>query len=59
MDEADRADTIDNLQQSDKWVIWKSKDKWSVSLKEKGFHQLLYLKKDILDECWGSKIKGW
>jgi hypothetical protein len=59
MDEEDRADTIDNLKQSDKLVIWKSKDKWSASLKDKGFHQLLYLKKDILDDCWGSKIKGW
>jgi len=59
MDEEDRADTIDNLQQSDKWVIWKSKDKWSTSLQNKGFHQLLHLKEDTLDECWGSKIKGW
>jgi len=59
MDEEDRADTIDNLKQSDKWVIWKSKDRWSASLKDEGFHQLLYLQKDIQDECWGSKIKGW
>ena len=32
MDKEDRADTIDILKQSDKWVIWKSKDKWSSSL---------------------------
>jgi len=54
MAEADREDTIDNLKESENWVIWKSKDKLSTSLKDKGFHQLLYLKKDILDECWGS-----
>ena len=23
------------------------------------FHQLLYIKKDIQEECWGSKMKGW
>ena len=23
------------------------------------FHQLLYIKKDIQEDCWGSKIKGW
>ena len=27
MDEEDRADTIDSLNQSDNWVIWKSKDR--------------------------------
>jgi hypothetical protein len=59
MDEEDRADTVDILMQSDEWVIWKSKDKSSVSLTETDFHQLLYIKKDIQDECWGSKIKGW
>ena len=32
MDEADRTDTIEILKQSDEWVIWKSKDKWSVPL---------------------------
>ena len=59
MDEDDRTDTIDILRQSDEWVIWKSKDKWSTSLKTAGFHQLLYINKDIQEECWGSKIKGW
>jgi hypothetical protein len=24
-----------------------------------GFHQLLYIKKDTQEDCWGSKIKGW
>ena len=38
MDEEDRADTIDILKQSDRWVIWKSKDKWSASLTEPDFH---------------------
>ena len=58
MDEEDRADTIDSLKQSGKWVIWKSKDRGSATLKDAGFHQLLHIPKDIRDECWGSKIKG-
>ena len=59
MDEEDRADTIDNLKQSDNWVIWKSKDRWAASLQKAGFYQLLHIQKDIRGECWGSKIKGW
>ena len=59
MDEEDRADTIDRLKPSIKWVIWKSKDRWSDNLKGVGFHQLLYIQRDTRDECWGSKIKGW
>ena len=59
MDEEDRKDTIDTLQQSDEWVIWKSKDKWSTTLKAADVHQLLYIKKDTQEDCWGSKIKGW
>ena len=59
MDEKDRADTIEILKQTDEWVIWKTKDKWSVSLTVAVLHQLLYIKKDIQEECWGSKIKGW
>ena len=51
MDEEDRADTKDILKKSDKWVIWKSKDKWSVSLTETDFHQLLYIQKDTKEEC--------
>ncbi len=59
MDEEDREDTMDTLKQSDEWVIWKSKDKWTTLLQAAGFHQLLYIKKDIQEDCWGSKIKGW
>ena len=59
MDEKDRTDTMNSLDQSDRWVIWKSKDKWSVSLKKAGFHQLLHIHQDTQDECWGFKIKGW
>ena len=59
MDEENREDTMTTLQQLDEWVIWKSKDKWSPLLKAAGFHQLLYIKKDTQEDCWGSKIKGW
>ena len=47
MDEEDRTGTIEILKESDEWVTWKSKDKWSASLTAAGFHQLLYIKKDI------------
>ena len=43
MDEQDREDTMDRLKQTDKWVIWKSEDKWSTSLQAAGFHQLLHI----------------
>ena len=59
MDEEGRTDTMNSLDQSDKWIMWKTKDKWSVSLKNTGFHQLLYIHQDIQDGCWGFKIKGW
>jgi hypothetical protein len=42
MDEDDRTDTMDSVDQSDRWVIWKSKNKWSVSLKNTVF-QLLHI----------------
>ena len=56
MDEENRKDTIDILQQSDEWIIWKSKDTWSALLKTAGFHQLLYIRKDIQEEFCGFKI---
>ena len=59
MEEEDREDTMTTLKQLDEWVIWKSKDKWTTLLKAADFHQLLYIKKDIEEDCWGSKIKGW
>ena len=57
MDEEDRKDTVDTLQQSDEWVIWKSKDKWSTTLKAADFHQLLYIKKDTQEDCWDPRSK--
>ena len=59
MGEEDRTDIMDNLDQSNKWVIWKSKDHQDVSLKDSDFHKLLHIHEDIQDECWGFKIKGW
>jgi hypothetical protein len=59
MDEQDREDTMDRLKQTDKWVIWKSEDKWSTSLQAAGFHQLLHIHQYIQDECYGFKSKGW
>ena len=59
MDEEDRENTMDSLKQTDKWVIWNTKDKWSTFLKKTGFYQLLHIHQDIQDECWGFKFKGW
>ena len=56
MDEEDRADTIDNLKQSDNWVIWKSKDRWSVSLQKEGFYQLLHIQKRVPPEAQNAII---
>ena len=57
MDEEDRENTTHTLGQHDSWIAWKCKDKkWSNSLKTAGYHQLLCIKQDIQDECWGSKI---
>jgi hypothetical protein len=53
MDDQDRDDTMDSLKQTNKWVIWKTKDKWSTSLQASGFHQLLHIHQDTQDECRG------
>jgi hypothetical protein len=56
----DRINSLETLREKDNWVVWKTKDdKWTQELRRKGFHQLLNLKKDTRDECWGNKIKGW
>jgi hypothetical protein len=59
LEDEDREDTIDILKQTYKRVTWKTKDKWSTSLKKAGFYQLLHIHQDIQDECWGFKFKGW
>jgi hypothetical protein len=51
MDEGDREDTIEILNQTDERVIWKTKDKWSVFMTVDDFHQLLYIKEDIQENC--------
>jgi hypothetical protein len=57
IDEEDRTDTMNSLDQSDRWVIWKSKDKWSVSLKNAGFHQLLHIQQDIKNRTGATSVK--
>jgi hypothetical protein len=60
MDDQDRENTIASLIQTDKWVIWKTKDgKWSHTLKEAGFHQLLTIDNETQETCSGFKITGW
>ena len=60
MGDEDRLSSLETLREKDNWVVWKTKDdKWTQELRRKGFHQLLTLKKDTRDDCWGNKIKGW
>jgi hypothetical protein len=60
MGDEDRLNSVETLREKDNWVVWKTKDdKWTQELRGKGFHQLLNLTKDIRDDCWGNKIKGW
>ena len=50
MDEQDRSDTMDILKQTDKWVIWKSKDKWATSMQSPGVHQLLHIHLRVMQD---------
>ncbi len=60
MDDEDRCNSMETLREKDNWVVWKTKDdEWTQELRRKGFHQLLNLRKDTRDDCWGNKIKGW
>jgi hypothetical protein len=60
MGDEDRRNSLETLREKDNWVVWKMKDdKWTQELRREGFHQLLNLKKDTRDDCWGNKIKGW
>jgi hypothetical protein len=53
MDDQDRENTMTSLNQTHKWVIWKTKNgKWSHT-------QLLTIDKETQDTCCGFKIKGW
>ena len=60
MDDQDRQNTMEALKESTEWTIWKTKDKrWTLLLRQAGYHQLLDIHKNKQSECWGFKIKGW
>lgn len=60
MDEQDRSDSLAILQNTEQWVVWKTKDKeWSRTLKNEGFHQILSFNKEEKEDFSGFKIKGW
>lgn len=46
--------------QTDKWVIWKTKDNlWTQRLKNAGFHEVFSTDKATKATSCGFKIKGW
>ena len=60
MDDQDRQNTMDALEESTEWTIWKTKDKrWTPLLRQAGYPQLLDRHKNQQSDCWGFKIKGW
>ncbi len=60
MDDEDRQNSLTALQETENWVIWKTRDKtWTHTLRREDFHQLLSFNKDEKEDISGFKIKGW
>ena len=60
MDDHDKHDSMTTLQQTESWVVWKTKDKtWTHKLRREGFHQLLSFNKDEKENISGFEIQGW
>ena len=60
MDDLDQQTSWNTLQETENWVVWKTRDKtWTHTLKWQGFHQLLSFNQDEKENISGSKIKGW
>ena len=60
MDDQDEQTSITTLQETENWVVWKTRDKtWTHTLQQQDFHQLLSFHKDEKENITSSKIKGW
>lgn len=60
MDDQDKQSSITDLQETENWVVWKTRDKtWTHTLRREGSHQLLSFNKDEKENISGFKIKGW
>jgi hypothetical protein len=60
MDDLDKQTSLTTLQETENWVVWKTRDKtWTHTLKREGFHQLLSFNRDEEENISGFKIKGW
>ena len=60
MDDQDKLTSMSTLQETENWVVWKTRDKtWTHTLQQQDFHQLLSFHKDEKENISGSKIKGW
>ena len=58
MDDQDKQTSITTLQETENWVVWKTRDKtWTHTLKKQDFHQLLSFNQDEKENISGSKIK--
>ena len=59
MDDQDKQNSLTVLQETENWVVWKTKDKtWTHTLRRESFHQLLSFNKDEKENISGFKIKG-
>ena len=60
MDDQDKQKSLTVLQETENWVVWKTRDKtWTHTLKREGFHQLLSFHKDEKEYVSGFRVKGW
>ncbi len=60
MNDQDKQTSMSTLQETENWVVWKTRDKtWTHTLEHHGFHQLLSFHKDEKENIRGSNIKGW
>jgi hypothetical protein len=60
IDDQDKQTSMSTLQETENWVVWKTRDKtWKHTLKRQGFHQLLSFNQDEKENIRDSKIKGW
>ena len=60
MDDQDKQKSLTMLQETENWVVWKTRDKTlSHTLKREIFHQLLSFHKDEKKNVSGFRTKRW
>ncbi len=60
MDDQDKQKSLTVLQETENWVVWKTRDKtWTHTLKWEGFHQLLSFHKGEKKNISDFRVKRW